>query len=113
MEGMCLPVEAGKPDPRKICVDGGASSCGKNGLCDGAGACSLYPATTMCASPSCNKSTLLSARHCDGKGVCVAATTTDCMAYRCDAASLACFTTCTAGGSQCAMRYSCANGMCK
>jgi hypothetical protein len=106
-------VGVGKPDPHKLCVDGGAAACGKNGLCDGAGACSLYPATTMCASASCNKSTLHSARHCDGNGVCLAATDTDCMAYRCDPTVLACFTTCTAGGSQCSMRYTCANGSCK
>jgi len=113
MEGMCLPVGMGKPDPRKLCVDGGASSCGKNGLCDGAGACQLYPATTMCASASCNKATLHSARHCNGTGLCVAATDTDCMAYRCDPATLACFTSCTVIGGQCAMRFGCSNGVCK
>jgi hypothetical protein len=112
-EGMCLPVGMSKPDPRKLCVDGGPSGCGKNGLCDGAGACQLYPATTTCASASCNKSTLHSARHCDGHGVCLASTDTDCMNYRCDPTTLACFTACTPGGSQCAMRFSCANSVCK
>ncbi|HVU52600.1 MAG TPA: hypothetical protein VHL80_18095, partial [Polyangia bacterium] len=113
LEGMCLPVAPGKPDPRKLCVDAGAASCGKNGLCDGAGACSLYPATTMCATASCNKSTLHPARHCDGKGVCVAAMDTDCMTYRCDPTALACFTSCTPGGGQCAMRSLCVNSVCR
>jgi hypothetical protein len=114
LEGMCLPVAMDKPDPRKLCVDGGAASCGKNGLCNGAGGCQLYPATTMCASASCSKTTTVRpARHCDGSGVCVAATDIDCLTYRCDAATTSCFTSCTVGGGQCSPRSTCAAGMCK
>src|SRR5262249_47272408 len=107
MEGMCLNLAAGTPDPRKLCVDGGPSSCGKNGLCDGAGMCAVYPATTMCAAATCNKSTLHPARMCDGHGVCVAATDVDCGAYRCDSMTTTCFKTCTSSGGQCSQRYVC------
>jgi hypothetical protein len=109
-EGMCLPVAAGSPDPRKMCVDAGPSSCGKNGLCNGAGACQVYPATTMCAAASCNKSTLQPARMCDGKGVCAAAAAVDCGAYRCDSSTTTCFKSCTSTGNQCTMHYICSPG---
>src|SRR5579863_3427777 len=41
--GICLPA-AENTDPRKDCTDEGAASCGKNGTCDGTGACQLYVA---------------------------------------------------------------------
>jgi hypothetical protein len=117
MEGMCLPVGAGKTDPHKVCTDAGASSCGKNGLCDGAGACALYPATTMCLAASCinnnAKSAVHPARHCDGKGACVTATDVDCTPYRCDTTTTACFTSCTSAALQCAAHHPCANNMCQ
>jgi hypothetical protein len=105
--GMCLPVAPGSPDPRKMCVAAGASTCGKNGLCDGAGACQLYPATTTCGAASCNKSTLTPASYCDGRGTCVASANVDCMAYRCDPMTTTCFKTCTSSGGQCTQRYVC------
>jgi hypothetical protein len=110
MEGMCLPVAAGTPDPRKMCVDAGAPSCGKNGLCDGAGVCALYPSTTMCAPASCNKSTLKPAHLCDGKGACVGPADVNCGAYRCDSMTTTCFKICTATGGQCSPGYSCTSG---
>jgi hypothetical protein len=113
MEGMCLPVAAGKPDPRKLCLDAGAPSCGRNGLCDGAGMCALYPATTVCAAPSCNKAILHAGRTCDGKGACTGPADVDCTPYRCDSATTACFTTCTAAGGQCAMRHTCVGTACQ
>jgi hypothetical protein len=48
-------------DPDNECPDQGAGSCGTNGTCNGAGACSLYPAGTMCGS----------GRQCNGAGACV------------------------------------------
>jgi hypothetical protein len=111
-EGMCLAVAANAPDPRKICVDGGSATCGKNGLCDGSGNCAIYPATTMCAAASCNgRSTLQPARFCDGKGVCAAAATVNCMAYRCDPVTTTCFKSCTSSGGQCSQGYSCSGSM--
>jgi hypothetical protein len=99
-EGKCLSVPAGKPDPRKMCVDAGATTCGKNGLCDGAGACQLYPTTAICANASCSGRNVRPARHCDGKGACVTVADVDCQPYRCDPMTAACFKSCT-DNSQC------------
>src|SRR5579871_4906510 len=35
--GTCWPVDTGKGDPRRVCTDQGAASCGHNGTCDGVG----------------------------------------------------------------------------
>jgi hypothetical protein len=111
-EGMCLPVPAMKLDPRKVCLDQGANTCGRNGLCDGAGGCVTYPATTVCAAASCSGRNLKPVRHCDGKGMCVAVNDVDCMPYRCDATTTACLTTCS-GNSDCSTSpRRCMNGMC-
>jgi hypothetical protein len=111
-EGMCLPVGAGKADPHATCKDAGATTCGRNGLCDGAGACALYPTTAVCAAGSCKGATLHNARKCDGRGVCQAATDTDCLSYRCDPTTTACFTSCVVT-LQCAPKHLCAMGVCR
>jgi hypothetical protein len=111
-EGMCLPVGAGKADPHAVCKDAGATTCGRNGLCDGAGACALYPTTTVCTAGSCKGATLHNARKCDGKGVCAPATDTDCMSYRCDPSTTACFTSCVLT-LQCSQKHVCSQGTCQ
>ena len=40
-------------DPLSQCTDNGATSCGTDGMCDGAGGCRLYAAGTMCAAATC------------------------------------------------------------
>ena len=109
MEGMCLPVGVGKPDPHNLCKDAGAATCGRNGLCDGASGCALYAAATTCAAGSCKNATLHPARHCDGKGVCAVPADVDCTPYRCDTATTACFTSCTIAALQCTTRRCTAN----
>jgi hypothetical protein len=111
--GMCLAVALGKPDPHNVCKDAGATSCMQNGLCDSAGGCALYPATTTCASGSCTKALLHPAHHCDGKGACVVPTDTDCTPWRCDPATTACFTSCQNSTVQCAPRHLCLNMTCQ
>jgi hypothetical protein len=110
-EGMCLPVGAGKADPHAMCKDAGATTCGRNGLCDGTGACALYPATAVCGAGSCKGATLHNPRKCDGKGVCQAATDTDCMSYRCNPTTTACYTSCVLT-LQCSARHTCSQGVC-
>src|SRR5438477_340808 len=51
--GTCSPVDEGRTDPRGLCKDEGAASCGKTGACDGFGGCSLYPAETVCMPTMC------------------------------------------------------------
>jgi hypothetical protein len=109
--GMCKPVAAGGTDPKGQCTVEGAATCGKTGLCDGAGACQLYAAGTQCAPPTCPTSSVTAtlARTCDGAGTCRPATTQSCGAYACNG------TTCNAAcgaNSDCAPGNVCNAGSC-
>ncbi len=44
-DGACSAVAAGQPDPKKMCVDQGAASCGQTGLCGENGGCQVYACT--------------------------------------------------------------------
>ena len=48
VDGQCRPITAGI-DPRDACPSEAASTCGKTGVCDGAGRCATYPDGTECA----------------------------------------------------------------
>jgi hypothetical protein len=90
--GQCAPVLAGS-DPDDDCAADVPMSCGYDGLCNGAGACRFYPATTQCAAPSCNAaSSFTPARNCTGAGACSAPTPKDCGLFLC--APTGCPTTC-------------------
>jgi hypothetical protein len=54
--GKCSPTPANANDPKGICKDAGAASCGNNGKCNGMGACANYANGTQCASPKCTAS---------------------------------------------------------
>ena len=81
--GTCLPVDAGKPDPRALCKDQGTASCGHNGTCDGVGGCASYARDTQCLMPSCTGNRLNTAGTCDGLGTCRAPGVQDCHPFRC------------------------------
>ncbi|MFL5304164.1 MAG: hypothetical protein ACJ8F1_03075 [Polyangia bacterium] len=81
--GTCLPVDMGKPDPRAICVDQGAPSCGHTGTCDGVGGCANYTRDTQCLMPSCTGNRLNTAGTCDGLGTCRAPNVQNCHPFRC------------------------------
>ncbi|APR78282.1 Kelch repeat:Kelch precursor [Minicystis rosea] len=68
-DGVCGPIKVGT-DPDNECPNQGTASCGTNGMCDGAGACALYPSGTVCAGASCQGSKLVQASLCDGSGSC-------------------------------------------
>ena len=70
-EGRCAPIAGGQPDPRGRCPAEAPESCGRDGTCNGAGACRLHRFGTVCGVPSCASSTerVLPAL-CDGKGTC-------------------------------------------
>jgi hypothetical protein len=51
--GRCAPVRAGT-DPDNECASQPASSCGRDGTCDGAGACRLHADGTQCGSGCCD-----------------------------------------------------------
>ncbi len=79
-DGTCAPVLAAK-DPRNDCTDDGATVCGNDGLCDGAGACQKYAknpcAPEPCAANSdCTSGACADGICCDGActGTCEACT---------------------------------------
>lgn len=77
--GLCRPAAGGLPDPRGICADMGAATCGTTGLCDVSGHCAKYPAGVPCSAPSCkNAGMAKAASTCDGAGSCREGATTKC-----------------------------------
>ncbi len=83
--GTCLARPA-KSAPRKAsdCVADSPSTCGMNGLCDGAGSCQNYLGNT-CVGGTCSGDSVLGAFACDGAGVCKAGVTQMlCLPYSCD-----------------------------
>ena len=112
-EGACSPIplnNASKGD----CPDDGAQTCGRNGKCDGAGGCMLYPGGTGCSAETCPAGSATHTRPglCDGHGVCAAGQILDCTPYLCDAANNSCYTGCTTGGAECTLSGQCTNGSC-
>jgi hypothetical protein len=108
-EGQCIDVPAGT-DPLNQCADDGAASCGKDGTCDGAGACRPYASGTVCAGAACSGGTSMPARTCNGGGTCLMVVPASCGAYTC-ASTEACRTSCS-GPSDCAPGTACMSGAC-
>ena len=81
--GACSAIDSGKPDPRGVCKDQGAASCGHNGTCDGVGGCANYARDTQCLEPSCTGNRLNTAGTCDGLGSCGKPGVQDCHPFRC------------------------------
>ena len=51
--GTCANLPAGTPDPGGACPAEAPTTCGRDGKCDGSGACRLYVASTVCAPATC------------------------------------------------------------
>ncbi len=68
-DGACGPAKAGT-DPRDDCTEDGASTCQRDGSCDGAGACRLYPGGVACGASSCVGNDVVG-RICNGLGTCI------------------------------------------
>jgi hypothetical protein len=107
--GTCMPVDSGKPDPRGVCKDQGAATCGHNGTCDGVGGCSNYARDTQCLQPSCTGNRLNTSGTCDGLGTCRAPGVQDCEPFRC--ADGECTKSCQTDGD-CAPGNVCNSGSC-
>ena len=128
-DGSCAPITNGT-DPDGECADQGASTCGTDGLCDGAGACRSYGSGVVCQGSSCSGSTQTNPRTCDGSGTCQSGGTTACAPYLC--AGLQCGTSCSSNnqcvstafcngtscvdemgnGASCSASSECASGFC-
>jgi hypothetical protein len=113
VDGSCAPV-VGDTDPDNECVDQGAASCGKSGVCDGAlvPACKLYGAGTVCKAGMCDAVQLkqTAPSTCNGTGTCEAGATTACNGYLCGTG--ACKTSCLTDVDCAATHYCTAGGAC-
>jgi len=84
--GSCHNVPGGLGDPRGMCANQGAASCGTNGLCNGAGNCARYDTSTECMT-ACNHdllNTIVTHTFCDGAGMCAGLTIPElCLSLMC------------------------------
>ena len=91
VDGECGPAAAGR-DPHNDCPDEGSTSCQRDGSCDGAGACRLYPEGVGCGATMCQGNTV-TGFICNGMGTCVNDSTgVMCAPYLCQAGG--CSTSC-------------------
>src|SRR6185369_2129983 len=86
-----------------------ASTCGRDGMCDGAGACERWTAGTVCVAGSCAGGVSTPARTCNGAGTCQTVTTSACNPYVCGAT--ACKTSC-GSNADCDATHFCSGGGC-
>lgn len=104
--GTCTFVPDGvAPKSPGQCAAEPASTCGRDGLCDGAGACRKHPDGTICQAGRCEGATIVDVKQCTA-GMCKPAATTMCAPFGCDPAASRCFATC-AGDAQCATGQHC------
>ncbi len=106
--GTCGPVGNGL-DPDSECTDAGQSSCGTDGVCNGAGACRLYAAGSACTAASCAAGIETKVGSCNGLGVCQSGATAACAPFQCGPSS--CKTSC-AGDGDCTTGNWCNGGTC-
>jgi hypothetical protein len=99
--GTCMTAPAGM-NPHASCMDDGRSTCGHNGVCDGAGSCAKYAAGEICVEASCVAQQSVLASRCTPDGQCMPGQMRSCTPYLC-AVGAKCST-------QCASDDDCANG---
>jgi hypothetical protein len=107
--GQCAPVRAGT-DPRSDCAADAPTSCRYDGTCDGAGACRLYAAATLCGSPTCTAGVYAGPSRCTGSGVCKPEAPSQCLLYACTL-DRGCLTRCQSH-AECADEAYCGGGAC-
>lgn len=106
--GTCAPIPVGT-DPADDCPQDPVSGCQRDGTCDGARACRLYPAGATCLPATCAGGTESSAATCNGQGACSPPTLRACAPYTCGTAL--CNSVC-ATAADCAPGKSCINHGC-
>ncbi len=107
-DNSCVLAAVGT-DPAEDCAATAATTCGLDGLCDGAGACRKWISGTTCVDQYCVGGVTYSADTCNGSGTCTDNGTVDCAGYVCD--GIACRTTCSED-SHCSSTFYCASGSC-
>ena len=89
-DGTCGPVTA-DTDPREQCAEEAGDSCKTTGICDGSGACKLYPAGQPCGAVACTTANQVGIPECDGHGACISSAQ-NCGFFSCSQGK--CATTC-------------------
>jgi hypothetical protein len=93
--GACVFAPAGS-DPREDCPTQPVNSCGTSGVCNGSGACRLYPANQVCDPvPACDSASnsAIPSRVCNGNGACLPSNPQSCGALTCNGGQ--CVSPCT------------------
>ena len=109
-DGTCAPVRAGI-DPREDCPKDNPATCGRNGSCDGAGACDLYGGGTICEAARCDAGGQFFAARTCAAGTCVPTTQEACGLAVCDA-DTGCRRSCTGDGDCIAHSFCATGGIC-
>jgi hypothetical protein len=110
-DGQCAPVRAGT-DPRADCAADAPTSCRYDGTCDGAGACRLYAAGTLCGPPTCEDGVYAPPSRCTGAGVCKPETPRPCLLFFACTLDQGCLTRCQSHADCTADAYCAATGEC-
>jgi subtilisin-like proprotein convertase family protein len=104
--GNVCVVVSNNQDPVNDCAQEGESTCQKDGVCNGAGACRLWAAGTLCLEQYCDQATQHYRDLCNGLGVCSDGGTLSCAPYQCNAAGYECRTDC-GEDAHCVVGYFC------
>lgn len=104
----CLPKSVGSADTG--CPN--EPPCGRDGTCDGLGACHYPSAGASCGSPTCSNGMLTAAGQCNGSGTCTLPTTsTACANHMACGSSTTCGQACIARcTTSCTTGYKCLDG---
>lgn len=107
-DGVCGFVTSGT-DANDDCAESN-DACGRDGSCDGAGACRFKGVDHACGTESCSSGQYTPAAYCDGTGSCSQRTPISCGNYPCS--GTVCAVTCTPS-IQCPTGLWCDSGSCK
>lgn len=100
--GTCSPVPAGMPPaPGATCAVQDPSTCGMDGLCDGAGQCRKRPEGSSCGGGRCEGGTVVEGKICIAGACQPSGKTVVCAPFACDAAKGACSDACAVPGATC------------
>jgi hypothetical protein len=113
--GICSNVSfGGAPAGARSCNPQDASTCGRDGKCDGAGNCRNWPSGTECAAGSCEVASgnFTYPSTCNGTGSCVSNGGDNCAPYKCKDATQ-CYSMCSGSdNTPCSGVNTCTNGSC-
>jgi MYXO-CTERM domain-containing protein len=109
-DGVCGNAAAGTNPHHDACQVDPPSTCGRDGKCDGAGACKPhYDAGTSCGPAACNSGNNVTNQVCGANGTCQQQSGPSCGNYACDGG--VCPTACAQDGDCVSTAY-CSQGAC-